>query len=111
MSTIEQVLDVLESKPRAPGAARLRIEMKDPDSKCVRLLPRDLRVFLNDVEIDTFTELSFSFGISSPVVKAKIELYLDRIEVDAVVLAELQELCTNPPKLDGTTAQSMFAGS
>lgn len=73
-------------------SARLRIEMVEPEMQLKRIRPCDLRVFLNDVELTTYTELSLSFGRSSGVVSATIELYIDRLDVDADVMAQLVPL-------------------
>lgn len=70
--------------------ARLRIET--PNDDCKRVSPRDVRVFLNDVEMQQWRNFRFSVGVDDGCVMATFDIYPDQLEVDSDVFALFNDL-------------------
>lgn len=72
--------------------AKLRIESLAPEDVRPRVLLRDLQLSLNDMPIPYLRNFYLSGGVDEGCVKLTLEMYVDRVEADADVLALIKDL-------------------
>jgi len=80
------------------NTASLRVESCRPDAHTKRIGTHDYRVFLNDVELTTLRNITFSMGVDEGPGRVHLDLWVDRLEVDADVIASLKNFTEPEPQ-------------
>jgi hypothetical protein len=77
--------------------AKLRIETREPhNGEMIRIRPQDVRLFLNDVELQTWCEFSLTAGKKNGCMKLSVDLFIDELRIDADALIALNDLTQQP---------------